>query len=251
MDAEARRRRQPSTHAWLRTQKKDLTISVMNSIYSSRFIHRAIQGPLSARPRQERPSRRSSVSRPPLPSSQRGFSSGPGAGLILTKPPHAGRLFMAGHHDVPAELDVAWYSDDNGSSWTLSNMTSTGEHDRLLLTTLTRWAAFSRQWRCVQAPCSAALTPRSSGPSRTSSWGLMSPSSRSCATAPCSCRCGWTRPGSAARPFRTSKIVMLSRFVLSVSLTRKVSRFQWRRHLPLERSDHRQPRGRLTADADI
>jgi len=52
---------------------------------------------------------------------------------------------MAGHHDVPAELDVAWYSDDNGSSWTLSNMTSTGEHDRLLLTTLTRWAAFSRQ----------------------------------------------------------------------------------------------------------
>ena len=56
---------------------------------------------------------------------------------------------MAGHHDVPAELDVAWYSDDNGSSWTLSNMTSSGEHDRLLLATLRRRAAFSQRWRCV------------------------------------------------------------------------------------------------------
>jgi sialidase-1 len=29
---------------------------------------------------------------------------------------------MAGHHDVPSELDVAWFSDDNGASWKLSNI---------------------------------------------------------------------------------------------------------------------------------
>ena len=43
-----------------------------------------------------------------------GVAPGPGAGLLLHQLPHAGRLFMAGHHDVPTELDVAWYSDDGG-----------------------------------------------------------------------------------------------------------------------------------------
>lgn len=53
-----------------------------------------------------------------------GVAPGPGAGLLLNHPPHAGRLFMAGHHDVPSELDVAWFSDDNGASWKLSNMSN-------------------------------------------------------------------------------------------------------------------------------
>jgi len=57
---------------------------------------------------------------------------------------------MAGHHDVPAELDVAWYSDDNGSSWTLSNMTSTGEHDRLLLATLPPGCVFTAVALCCR-----------------------------------------------------------------------------------------------------
>ena len=39
-----------------------------------------------------------------------GVAPGPGAGLMLTHPPFYGRLFMAGHHDVPTELDVAWWA---------------------------------------------------------------------------------------------------------------------------------------------
>lgn len=58
-----------------------------------------------------------------------GVAPGPGAGLLLEHPSYAGRLFMAGHHDVPTELDVAWFSDDNGKSWKLSN-TSAAQSDR-------------------------------------------------------------------------------------------------------------------------
>ena len=60
-----------------------------------------------------------------------GVAPGPGAGLRLRgdtcpspETPFAGRLFMAGHHDLPTELDVAWYSDDSGGTWSMSNVTS-------------------------------------------------------------------------------------------------------------------------------
>jgi hypothetical protein len=35
-----------------------------------------------------------------------GVAPGPGVGLLLREPPHAGRIFMAGHHDVPSRAQV-------------------------------------------------------------------------------------------------------------------------------------------------
>ena len=49
-----------------------------------------------------------------------GVAPGPGSGLLLKKGRYAGRIVYAGHHDVPTEEDVVWYSDDRGVTWTVS-----------------------------------------------------------------------------------------------------------------------------------
>ena len=45
------------------------------------------------------------------------IGAGPGLGVQLTMGPHAGRLLFSGH---AGQVDVTWYSDNSGKSWTLS-----------------------------------------------------------------------------------------------------------------------------------
>ncbi len=46
---------------------------------------------------------------------------GPGVGIQLQNPgPHKGRLLFIGHHGAYVE-DFVWYSDDDGSTYTVSN----------------------------------------------------------------------------------------------------------------------------------
>jgi sialidase-1 len=50
-------------------------------------------------------------------------NAGPGRGVQLAKGPHAGRLVMVGwdkKYPAPDRHDCVWYSDDGGSSWTIS-----------------------------------------------------------------------------------------------------------------------------------